>query len=74
MRGVQPSGPEPVAVAKSRTTTPEWPDAFARLKVSHNEFLSTYPCNHTHGIVGDWVDELVNIARILGIEAKVYAA
>ena len=64
--------PEKVAVAKSMTTTPEWPIAFTRLKVSHDEFLSTYPCNHTHGIVGDWVDELVNIARILGIEAKVY--
>lgn len=64
--------PEPVMVAKSKTITPEWPVAFTRLKVSHDEFLSSYPCNHAHGIVGDWVDELVNVARILGIEAKVY--
>lgn len=64
--------PEPVARAKAATTTPEWPHAFARLRVSPEEFLSSYPCNHIHGCYGNWVDELLNVARILGIEAKVY--
>ncbi|MBM4466701.1 MAG: fucose isomerase [Chloroflexi bacterium] len=64
--------PQSVAEAKAATTTPEWPHAFARLQVSPDEFLSTYPCNHIHGICGDWVDELLNVAQILGIEAKVY--
>jgi len=61
-----------VAESKAATTTPEWPHAFARLQVHPDEFLSTYPCNHIHGICGDWVDELLNFAQILGIEAKVY--
>jgi len=60
-------------VAKSKTTDIEWPHAFARLKVQPEAFLSTYPCNHIHGIVGDWVDELCLIAEILGIDFKVYA-
>jgi L-fucose isomerase len=64
--------PEEVMRAKANTTTPEWPHAFARLHISPAEFLSTYPCNHIHGIVGDWVDELLSAAGILGIEAKVY--
>jgi L-fucose isomerase len=64
--------PESVARAKAATTTPEWPHAFARLRVSPEEFLSSYPCNHTHGCYGNWVDELLNVAHVLGIEAKVY--
>lgn len=57
---------------KAATTTPEWPHAFARLHVTPEEFLATYPCNHIHGITGDWVDELLAVAQILGIETKVY--
>lgn len=64
---------ESEARAKAATTTPEWPHAFARLRVTPEAFLSDYPCNHIHGICGDWVDELRNVARVLGIEAKVYA-
>jgi L-fucose/D-arabinose isomerase len=64
--------PEDVARAKASTTTPEWPHAFARLEVAPEAFLSTYPCNHIHGVYGDWVQELLNIAQTLGIEAKVY--
>jgi L-fucose isomerase len=64
--------PEAVARAKAATTTPEWPCAFARLEVSPEAFLSSYPCNHIHGVYGDWVSELLNVAHILGIEAKVY--
>ncbi len=66
--------PEAVARAKATTTTPEWPHAFARLAVTPDEFLASYPCNHTHGCYGDWVDELINVAHILGIEYKVYRA
>jgi L-fucose/D-arabinose isomerase len=64
--------PEAVARTKAATTTPEWPHAFARLSVTPDEFLSSYPCNHIHGCYGDWVDELINVAHILGIEAIVY--
>lgn len=64
--------PEDVARAKAATTTPEWPCAFARLRVAPAEFLASYPCNHTHGVYGDWTAELLNLAHILGIEARVY--
>ena len=64
--------PEPVMRAKSQTTTPEWPICFTKIPVPYEEFLATYPCNHTHGIYGDWVEELLAVARILGIEVKVY--
>ncbi len=59
--------------AKAHTTDIEWPHAFARLRVSPDVFLSTYPCNHIHGITGDWVDELTHVAEILGIETKIYS-
>jgi len=65
--------PQEIMEAKARTTDIEWPHAFARLQVSPDEFLSTYPCNHIHGISGNWVKELVNVADILGIDVKVYA-
>jgi L-fucose isomerase len=65
--------PQAQMEAKARTTDIEWPHAFARMQVSPDEFLGTYPCNHIHGVAGDWVAELKQVASILGIEAKVYA-
>ena len=64
--------PQEVMEAKARTTDIEWPHAFARLQASPDEFLATYPCNHIHGICGDWVQELLHVASVLGIEAHVY--
>ncbi len=64
--------PEQIARAKAATTTPEWPHAFARFQVAPTEFLSSYPCNHIHGVYGNWVEEMLNVAFILGIEARVY--
>jgi len=59
--------------AKARTTDIEWPHAFARMRASPEAFLGTYPCNHIHGIAGDWAEELAHVAAILGIESRVYA-
>jgi L-fucose isomerase len=64
--------PRDVMRAKASTTTQEWPHCFARVRVSPEEFLSTYPCNHIHGICGDWVKDLQHVAGILGIESRVY--
>jgi len=50
------------------TTTPEWPCAFARLKVSADEFLSKFPCNHIHGVYGSYTEEWKTVARLLDIE------
>jgi L-fucose/D-arabinose isomerase len=64
--------PEAEAARKAATVTPEWPIAFARLQVSPDYFLSNYPCNHIHGVYGDWTRELLTLARIYGIEATVF--
>ncbi len=64
---------EATASAKARTTTWEWPHAFARLRVSPEEFVATYSSNHIHGVYGDYVAELVWICKILGIDHQVYA-
>ena len=64
--------PRDVALAKGATCTPEWPIAFARLECPADVFLATYPCNHVHGCYGDWERELLHVASLLGIEAKVY--
>lgn len=53
--------------------TPQWPVAFARLKVRAEDFLAQYPCNHIHGVYGDWTREWLLAARALGIPARVLA-
>ena len=53
--------------------TPEWPACFARLKVAPEELISSYGSNHTHGVLGNWTTELVQICDLLGIESRVYA-
>jgi L-fucose/D-arabinose isomerase len=64
--------PKNVAFEKGRACTPEWPIAFTRLECASDEFLATYPCNHIHGCYGNWENEMLHVAQILGIEAKVY--
>lgn len=54
------------------TVTPEWPIAFARLNCSADKFLGSFPCNHIHGCYGNWTEELLHIAELLGIEATVF--
>jgi len=65
--------PEEIAWKKAEATTKEWPHAFARFKVTPEEFLAEYDSNHIHGVYGNWVQELVWVCRILGIEARVFA-
>ena len=59
-------------LALGSTTTPSWPAAFARLKVSPEYFISNFPCNHIHGVYGDWTESLVNVAKILCITVKIF--
>lgn len=54
------------------TVTPAWPIAFARLKVTPDFFLENYPCNHIHGVYGDCVEDLLNVAKLLGIETQIF--
>lgn len=57
---------------KGSTVTPEWPIAFTRLECTADYFLANFPCNHIHGCYGDWEQELLHVAQILGIEAVVF--
>jgi L-fucose isomerase len=60
------------AMQKGSTVTPQWPIAFARLEVIADRFLSEFPCNHIHGVYGDYVKEMQIVAQVLGIESKVF--
>ncbi|MFQ6618143.1 MAG: fucose isomerase, partial [Fidelibacterota bacterium] len=60
------------ARAKAEATQKEWPHAFARFKVSPREFLAEYDSNHCHAVYGDWVEELIIVCEILGIDYVVY--
>ena len=52
-------------------TTPAWPVAFARLEADADTFISNFPCNHIHGVYGDWVRELEMAAEILDIPVRI---
>ena len=65
--------PPEVAERKAAATTPEWPHAFARLKVSPETFIDTYSSNHIHGVYGNYVEELIWACKVLGIGYRVYA-
>ena len=45
-----------------------------RLNVSADDFLGSYGSNHCHAVYGDWAEELVWVARILGIDYIVFSA
>jgi L-fucose/D-arabinose isomerase len=53
-------------------TQTEWPHAFALLEVPVDEFLSIYDSNHCHAVYGDWTEELVWVAKMLGIDHHVF--
>lgn len=53
------------------SATPAWPCAFTKCSVSADEFIEKYPCNHAHGVYGDYVKELIHVANILGISYQV---
>ena len=50
---------------------PNWPHAFARLDTSTEDFLQNFPTNHIHGVYGDFVEELLETCRNLGVKSIV---
>ena len=46
----------------------EWPHAYVKFNFSTDEFLEHYPCNHTHGVYGNYVEELITFCKIKGID------
>ena len=65
--------PHEVAEEKARATQVEWPHAFARFAVSPDEFLAEYDSNHIHAVYGDWVNELIWVAKMLQIPYRLFA-
>ncbi len=65
--------PAKVAAEKAAATTPVWPHAFARFRVAPDVFLSEYDSNHIHGVYGDCVADLVWLAKMFGIDYRVFA-
>ncbi len=59
-------------LAMGETTTPQWPIAFARLKVGPDFFLENFPCNHIHGVYGDHVEELKTFAKLMNMDVQVF--
>jgi len=62
------------ALARGKTVTPQWPIAFTKIACSADEFLSTFPCNHIHGVYGDITDELQETAKVMGIESRLFGS
>lgn len=59
--------------AYGNMATPEWPIAFTRLSVSPEYFLENFPCNHIHGIYGEYVEELKQICAQYDLPYKVFS-
>ena len=57
---------------KLNETSPEWPQAFTKLKVDSEELIKNLPGNHVHTVYGNYIDELVLTCEILGIDYKVF--
>ncbi len=64
--------PKDKALEMGSATTPTWPVAFTRLKVSADYFLNHFPCNHIHGVYGNYVEDLKIAAELLQIETVVF--
>ncbi len=50
-----------------RMVQENWPHAFVRLACPADRFLQSFPCNHIHGVYGDFVPELLAWCRMTGV-------
>ncbi len=49
----------------------EWPHAYAKLDTTIDTYLEYYPCNHIHGVYGDYIEELVHFCNIKNISYQI---
>ncbi len=61
------------AEEKAEATQIEWPHAFTRFGIGPEEFLAEYDSNHIHAAYGDWVEELIWVAKMLQIPYRLFA-
>ncbi len=64
--------PEELAEKKAAEVQIDWPHAYAKFNVAPEDFLAEYDSNHIHGAYGDWVEELIWIAKMMGIDYHVF--
>lgn len=64
--------PREEAERRAAATQVEWPHAFARLEVAPEELLSEYDSNHIHAVYGDWVEELILVAKMLHVPYRIF--
>lgn len=65
--------PKEEAERKAREIQINWPHAFVKLRVSPDELLAEYDSNHIHGVYGDYIEELVWVAKMLNIPYRIFA-
>ncbi|MGB4715339.1 MAG: fucose isomerase, partial [Defluviitoga tunisiensis] len=49
----------------------EWPHAYAKLDTTIDTYLEYYPCNHIHGVYGDYIEELVHFCKVKNISYQI---
>jgi L-fucose isomerase len=54
--------------ALNAETNPTWPHVHVKLHCDFQEFLSTFPCNHVLGVVGNRLRSLTYLCEIAGID------
>jgi L-fucose isomerase len=56
---------------KMNETSPEWPQAFIKINTSPDELIKVYGSNHAHAVIGNCVEELLQICEMFDIETIV---
>lgn len=64
--------PKSEAERKAQEIQVNWPHAFARFRVPPEEFLAEYDSNHIHGVYGNYVEDLIWVAKMLDIPYKIF--
>jgi len=57
---------------KCEETSRQWPHAFVKLNSDPNQLISEFSSNHVHAVSGNFVNELVQVCRILRIKPVVF--
>lgn len=64
--------PREKALEMGAAATAEWPVAFAKINVPSDKFISEFPCNHIHGVYGNYIEDLKTAADLLNIPTVVF--
>jgi L-fucose isomerase len=58
---------------KLNEISPEWPQGFAKLSGDSQELISSLDSCHLHAIYGNYVNELIEICNLKGIDYKLFS-